>query len=151
MAESKHTTRLAYPDHRPSYRSWYSMIDRCTNPSKKGWENYGGRGIAVCERWRKFANFLSDMGDRPNGLSLDRIDNDKNYEPGNCRWATRGEQARNRRSNRLLTYKGETHVMKDWATILGIKYITLRYRLFVLGWTVEKALETPVHSLQIYG
>lgn len=81
----------------PIYGSWCGMISRCTNPRNKQWDNYGGRGITVCRRWYKFKNFLADMGEAPPGLSLDRINNDGNYEPGNCRWATAKQQANNRR------------------------------------------------------
>lgn len=85
----------------PTYSSWADMRKRCTNPSARNFRFYGGRGITVCERWRSFAAFLADMGERAPGLSLERIDNSAGYHPGNCRWATHREQCRNRRSGKL--------------------------------------------------
>lgn len=87
----------------PTYVSWNNMIQRATNPRHPAWKNYGGRGITVCARWRDFANFLADMGERPEGLSLDRIDNDGDYQPSNCRWATRAQQRLNQRNVRAAT------------------------------------------------
>jgi hypothetical protein len=86
----------------PTYAVWKHMIQRCTNPNVLKWKYWGGRGITVCERWRDFCNFLADMGERPAGLTLDRINNDGNYEPGNCRWTTYAEQNRNQRPRRSV-------------------------------------------------
>jgi hypothetical protein len=87
----------------PTYQSWLGMRQRCLNPRATGYQNWGGRGVTICERWSNFENFLADMGERPEGFTLDRIDNDGNYEPGNCRWATRQEQQQNRRLCKTLT------------------------------------------------
>ncbi len=103
-----------------AYSCWQHMKRRCLSKNDPAYKNYGGRGIKVCDRWLKFSNFYADMGDRPDGLSLDRIDNDGNYEPGNCRWATRKEQNRNTRRNRHITYKGETKILIEWVEHFGI-------------------------------
>lgn len=90
-----------------TYAVWYGIKNRCLNPSYIAWEDYGGRGITVCDRWLSYENFLADMGEVPPGLSIDRIDNEGNYEPGNCRWATRHEQVNNRRNNKFVMLNGE--------------------------------------------
>jgi hypothetical protein len=128
------------------YRLWLGMRDRCENASNPEWGNYGGRGIKVCDRWSDFENFLADMGKRPNrNLSLDRIDNDGNYEPGNVRWATTKEQARNTRRNRVLTFRGESKPLIEWAEVQGIAAHTLHARITRLGWSVERALTEPAN------
>mgnify|MGYP001005691449 CR=1 FL=1 len=120
---------------------------RCNNPNSTSYPNYGAKGIKVCARWSGHGglkNFLIDMGAKPSYKhSIDRIDSNGNYEPSNCRWATKTEQARNTSSARLLTYKGETLPIKDWAEKLNIKYETLNSRVYKYGWSVEKAFETP--------
>lgn len=127
-----------------TYTTWHSMKARCLNPNNASYINYGGRGITISYRWRKFENFLADMGERPAGKSLERIDNNKGYSPENCRWATSEEQNRNTRQNRILTFKGESCCLKEWSEKIGIKYTTLRTRLDALNWSVEKALTTSV-------
>lgn len=119
----------------PTWRSWRAMEARCCQPATASWHLYGGKGITVCERWLVFENFLADMGERPAGTSLDRIDNTKGYEPGNCRWATSSEQARNKRTTRWLTLGGRTQCAADWAREFGITKAALygRLRLRSLG------------------
>lgn len=128
-----------------TYARWKSMIQRCTNPAATNFKHYGGSGIVVCERWRtSFEAFLADMGECPNKAStLDRIKNDKGYEPGNCRWATMAEQNRNRTHCVLLTHNGITQNITDWATTLGMRPQTLTERLR-LGWSTERALTQPL-------
>lgn len=109
---------------------WQNAIYRCHNPQNREFHNYGGRGIKVCDRWRySFANFLADMGLRPDGRSLDRIDNDGDYEPSNCRWATPKEQSSNRRITRCLTIDGETKSLAEWADEFNVPSDRIRQRL----------------------
>ena len=129
----------------PIYTVWLNMRARCSDPDRPDYARYGGRGISVCPRWdRSFAAFRSDMGDRPfPGAQLDRIDNDGNYEPGNVRWATPSQNARNTRANRMLEFRGETRCVPEWADQTGIRYLTIHRRLD-LGWSTERALTAPV-------
>ncbi len=126
------------------YSTWEAMIARCGNPHAKKYDLYGGRGIAVCERWRSFENFLADMGPHPGkGLTLDRFPNgDGNYEPSNCRWATYSEQNRNLRTNVRVEFGGERLLLLEWAERTGIPEAALSSRLR-RGWTPEEALTTP--------
>jgi hypothetical protein len=119
------------------------MLSRCRNPRASGYENYGGRGIKVCDRWRDFAAFYSDMGDPPLGKSIERKDVNGDYEPGNCVWAGAKEQARNTRRNILLTHDGRTMCLMDWAAEIGLRWEALYARFTRLGWTVEAALTRP--------
>ena len=132
----------------PTHITWKAMLDRCLNHKSIGFDHYGGRGISVCDRWLKFTNFLSDMGIRQNGTTLDRINNDGNYEPSNCRWASKKIQRRNSSQKiRYLTANGETLCLQDWCKKLGIRENKVRYRLSQ-GWTEEKALSTHKYNNQ---
>jgi hypothetical protein len=126
-----------------TYKVWRSMIDRCTLPSCKDYRNWGGRGIAVCDFWRVFDNFLADMGEAPVGMTLDRRDNERGYSKKNCRWATSKEQGNNRRSNHRLTYGGETMTLTEWAERTGLGKAALRYRV-ASGWSIKDALSKPI-------
>lgn len=123
---------------KPEYSVWSQMRARCGNPKHPEYFRYGGRGIRVCERWGDYANFATDMGDRPHGGTLDRVDVDGNYEPGNCRWATPKEQTRNRRVTIRLTFNGRIQSMADWADELGVTYSTFSGRVKKFGG--EKAI-----------
>lgn len=142
-------TKISFEMHGMSTTSehciWRSMKNRCHSPGDKGYRLYGGRGIQVCERWRNsFSAFYADMGPRPTAKhSIDRINNERNYEPGNCRWATREEQGNNTRVNVRLLFQGESLTVPQWARRLGINEDTITWRLR-RGWTVEKALTTPL-------
>lgn len=125
------------------YRIWDGIKRRCLNPKMTGYNQYGGAGITVCDRWLVFANFLDDMGDTPSDQhSIDRIDGTKGYFKDNCRWATRLEQGANLKNNALLTLNGQTFHQMEWVRRTGINLSTLRNRLRK-GWSVENALTTP--------
>lgn len=124
-----------------TYITWAHMMQRCLNPKVQNYGNYGGRGISVAPRWLSFENFLADMGEKPTGLSLDRINVNGNYEPGNCRWATYEQQVNNKRGNRYVEYKGERLTVSQWARRMGLTVGTVKSRL--ARWPVEKALGMP--------
>lgn len=128
----------------PEHRSWGAMKSRCLNPGAAGFESYGGRGITVCERWAEsFEAFLEDMGPRPSPRhSIDRINSDGNYEPGNCRWADPRTQGNNRRNNVRLTCFGETLTLAQWARKVGLRRNMIEHRLNI-GWPLEDALTKP--------
>ena len=120
------------------HRIWQGMLNRCRNKNQLNYKNYGGRGISVCARWERFENFFEDMGEPPEGMSIDRIDNDGDYEPGNCRWATRKQQGRNRRSNRVIKFRGRERPLIEWAEDLGLEQSSLSER--IEKWPLERAL-----------
>lgn len=128
-----------------TYTCWRDVKRRCLNPTFKGWKHYGGRGITVCERWLSFKNFLDDMGECPEGLTIERIDNMRGYEPGNCRWATRKEQARNSRWNKVITYRGITACFADLCERFQKDQFRVSQRLR-LGWSLEDAFEKPTRK-----
>ena len=130
----------------PVWHSWTAMRQRCHYPNDINYKNYGARGIHVCERWmNSFENFYSDMGDRPQGMSLDRIDNDGDYCAENCKWSTKPEQGINQRTNRLIEYDGERLTLMQWSRRTGLSKHTISRRL-KSGWSVEKTLTTPLHA-----
>ncbi len=127
------------------YKSWNTMVQRCTNPNNTHWPSYGGRGIRVCDEWLNFEAFHQAMGDRPSGQTLERKDNDKGYEPGNVIWASRLTQANNRRTNVLLSLNEETKTVAEWGRFTGLGKQTIRSRLED-GWPVWRALTEPIHE-----
>lgn len=133
--------RIGMTDSR-TYSSWRSMKARCYKDTRPRAKNYFGK-VTICDRWMKFANFLSDMGDRPDDTTLDRIKGNLGYSPDNCRWATNAEQAKNKTTARLITFRRETKNLVDWAKETGIGRVTITNRIR-LGWTVREALTTPI-------
>ncbi len=124
-----------------TYRTWGRMLDRCENPHNEHYADYGGRGISVCANWHDFANFLQDMGVRPEGRTLDRIDNLRGYEPENCLWATQSEQLRNTRRARLIVAFGKVQNLKDWSIEVNIPAQTILGRI-AHGWPMELAVSS---------
>lgn len=130
--------------HTREYHVWLTMKSRCLNPNNQKYADYGGRGIKVCDRWLDFDAFYDDMGDRPSDAhSIDRIDNDGDYCPENCRWATTSQQQRNKRSSCVLAWNGKEQTAVEWAAELGISQAVIASRLY-RGWSVERTLTTPV-------
>ena len=130
----------------PLYNTWANMIKRCTEPNSRSFADYGGRGITVDPRWKNFANFLEDMEPtHKSGLTLDRIDNDGNYEKLNCRWTSHKEQTWNRRSNRVVSYQNQDKSLAEWCEILKLTYSLVQQRI-KKGWTPEQAFELPYGS-----
>ena len=128
------------------YRAWAAMLSRCNNEDHRAFKNYGARGIRVCERWSRYEAFLEDMGRRPSDKhSIDRIDNDGDYCPENCKWSTPIEQNRNNRNARLLTLRGKTMTATEWSYETGIGRETIYARL-KRGWTVKQTLTTPTRK-----
>lgn len=124
------------------YRTWHMMLQRCTNPKNPAYASYGGRGITVCEEWKSFMPFYTDMGDPKPFFTLDRIDNSLGYTKDNCRWATKKQQGNNRRSNLYISFNGEKKTLSEWSDTTGLATHCIRSRL-KSGWSVEKTLTTP--------
>lgn len=145
LATESRTTHGLSKVNDPTYAAWNNIRQRCNNPHNRGYAEYGGRGIRVCARWNaSFEAFLEDMGAHPGkGYSIDRINNDGNYEFGNCRWANAREQANNRSDNKPILFNGRTMTLSAWARELGVNRGTLSHRL-LKGWSIKDAFTTPV-------
>ncbi len=143
MANRKHGQSV--PGERTAtYRSWETMKARCLNPHDPSYKDYGARGITVCQEWREsFEAFFIDMGDRPRGMTIDRIDVNDGYCPGNCRWSSPSRQGRNKRNNRLVEFRGETVPLVVVAEQTGVPYQRLHERIVRRGWSVEDAINKP--------
>ncbi len=149
-AERRKLTNGEYVGRRATgtYSSWKEMLKRCFNPKSNCFAAYGGRGITVAARWvDSFSDFRTDMGERPEGLTLERIDNNGSYEPGNCKWATRAEQTNNQRSNIRLEWNGQTLTLTQLAKLTGMKPATLRARIVIQKLSVEDAVSRPLRSV----
>lgn len=128
----------------PTWKTWAGIKARCLNPNEPAFKHYGGRGIKVCRKWLKFEGFYEDMGTRPEGMSIERINNNGNYCKENCKWATQKEQCRNQRSNRKIEFKGRSKPIAQLAEETGINEACVRARIDRHGWSTEDALTVPV-------
>jgi hypothetical protein len=133
---------------RRTYQCWQDMRQRCHNPKNHNFKNYGGRGISICQEWTTFEGFLSSMGLKPDGLTLERKDNDAGYSPANCRWATRMEQRRNQRTCRYVELNGRRMTLREAATEIGMHETTLQQRMDYRGMTFEQAISTPIMAVK---
>ena len=141
-----------HPTHREIhtrlYKIWGNMCNRCSNPNNPAWDRYGKRGILVCDDWKLYENFRDWA--KSNGynddLTIDRIDNDRGYNPDNCRWADRYTQANNKRDNHIVEFKGQKKTLSEWASYLGIPYKTLHNRVVRLNWDIERAFTQPMRK-----
>lgn len=128
----------------PQYRVWKAMRERCSNPNYRYYDRYGGRGIKVCERWNNYTLFLEDMGIRPLNGTIERVDNDGDYELSNCRWASRAEQSQNKSNNFQIEYKGRVQNLSEWAVELNMSVSTLHSRLTRANLSIEEAFNEPI-------
>jgi hypothetical protein len=132
----------------PTYESYKGMIERCSNPNASNYKWYGGKGIKVCPEWRMdFRNFFADMGTRPAGKTIDRIDGAGDYTPANCKWSSQKEQVANSSTPQWITFEGITLCISEWAVRMDISIKTLWKRLNKLGWSVERSLTEPIHNV----
>lgn len=135
-------------DNTRTYRIWSGMNDRCNNPRRPEFKHYGGRGITICPEWRDYLSFLRDMGEAPDGLELDRIDNEGSYCKENCRWSTRRQQLRNTRRSRIISANGKKMTVVEWSEETGISPVTISARLR-RGWEESAAIFTPLVPLEL--
>ena len=135
-----HSKRIG---HSRTYQTWAAMKQRCDNPNNPKYPTYGGRGIRICDRWRSFGAFLEDMGERPNGMTIERVDVNGDYEPRNCIWGSPEAQANNKTNNRIIEFAGKKQTAAMWAKELGLSHVVLRMRLH-RGWSIGRALTEGV-------
>lgn len=146
-ALAKELTKSHGMTRTPTYFAWANMRNRCYRPEVRGFARYGGKGITVCDRWRfSFTNFLADMGERPDGHQLDRIDPTGNYSPDNCRWVDLETQANNKTRIKHVTLGDRTMSVSQWCRELGLPQRTIRARIYEAGWDPVKALRTPIRG-----